>query len=286
MYKHGEKSGEYLSEGGKCSDSELMSGEEDKEYKYEYREPVTRLSQKDKYELWQGQFVICSIIISVCVAITGAIHAYSYNQRYKQLEETLDWVASYMASATKDEYAGIAQTLRHDLIFSDYNEGIKFLAEHIPNTAKACRIDGESLPAQVYLVSTNTGELYPLDLFMQEEGENNLAEKPGKMDLSFAYDEVSRTSVHIIKNFEEEQVSATLYRHYGIVSLQRMKTIFCDDCIDKILDVVEGRGISEFMLFDALENTFHPIADGTTLQIGDYSLTIVCINNDYKILME
>ena len=44
---------------------------------------------------------------------------------------------------------------------------------------------------------TNTGELYELDLF--EKGENPDTGEYGYTSMSFGYDEVSQTSLHITK---------------------------------------------------------------------------------------
>ena len=64
-----------------------------------------------------------------------------------------------------------------------------------------------------------------------------------------------------------------------------MKTLFCDDCIREILETVEHQLIEEFFIYDTVERKFYPIDDGTTIQIGDYSLEIEYKNSDYKIMI-
>ena len=63
-----------------------------------------------------------------------------------------------------------------------------------------------------------------------------------------------------------------------------MKTLFCDDCIREILETVEHQLIEEFFIYDTEERQFYPIDDGTTIQIGDYSLEIEYKNSERHFL--
>lgn len=101
--------------------------------------------------------------------------------------------------------------------------------------------------------------------------------------MNFGYDEVSQTSLHVSKNPDQQTGSVDLDRGRGIVSAHRMKTLFCDDCIQKILETVEYQLIEEFVIYDTEERKFYPIDDGTTVQIGDYSLEIEYKNSGYEI---
>ena len=101
--------------------------------------------------------------------------------------------------------------------------------------------------------------------------------------MNFGYDEVSQTSVHITKSPDQKTGSAGIDRGRGIVSVHRMKALFCDDCIRDILNTVKHQLIEEFFIFDTEKRAFYPIDDGTTLQIGDYRLDIEYADSDYRI---
>lgn len=80
---------------------------------------------------------------------------------------------------------------------------------------------------------------------------------------------------------EYEDVAKSLrhdlvFSEYGqeIVSVQKMKAIFCDECIRKLLNAVENQPMKEFVIYDSKKRSFHPIALGKDLQIGNYSLEI------------
>lgn len=118
-------------------------------------------------------------------------------QNSEDMEELMGMIATYMGSATKDEYGEIAQTIRRDLVFSEYGQEIESYIQYVPNMAGRCRTCEGGFPSQAYLVCTNTGELYELDLF--ENGENPDKGEYGYMSMSFGYDEVRQTNLHITK---------------------------------------------------------------------------------------
>lgn len=263
-----------------------------------YDTSVKHLSQADKRTLWYGGGLFCSGMTAVCLLITAISNLHIGRRNDAYVEEAMNMIATYMASATGDEYDGIVRTIRHDLVFSEYNQCTGNLIQYIPNTSEICRLDTEELPARIYLVCANTGEFYPLDLFMLEDsckdgtGEGIIYSQNNSTNggdegtvVSFGYDEISRTSLQIVKKPEQGEGSVTLCRDSGIVSVQRMKALFCDDCISRMLNAVENCCVGEFVILDKEERIFYPVDDGATLQIGDYTLEIVCINKDYKIIL-
>lgn len=203
----------------------------------------------------------------------------NYHQN-KDMEKTISLIAAYMASATKDEYDDIAKTIRHDLVCSEFGEDIENFIQYIPNTADYCRTCMDNYSAQVFLICTNTGESYPLDLF--RNGEEPDAHYGGA-ELSFGYDEISQTHLHITKSPGQKEGYAELYRKNGIVSMHRMKNLFCDNCIQAILNIVSKQAIGEFVIFNPQEKVFYPIEAGTVTQIGDYTLETKSEKEGYKI---
>ena len=91
------------------------------------------LSQHDKRSLLYGGFMIGAVtfaFISISIMV-GNIWTSHRNQ--KEMEDFLGTVATYMATATDDEYEEIAQTIRHDLVYSQYGQDIENLIRYIPN---------------------------------------------------------------------------------------------------------------------------------------------------------
>ena len=82
------------------------------------------LSQHDKRSLLYGGFMIGAVtfvFLSIGIMV-GNIWTNHRNQ--KDMEELLGTIATYMATATDDEYEEIAQTIRHDLVYSQYGQDI------------------------------------------------------------------------------------------------------------------------------------------------------------------
>lgn len=77
-----------------------------------------------------------------------------------------------------------------------------------------------------------------------------------------------------------------LSREYGIVSVHKMKALFCDDCIEDIFKAVEDMRVSEFVIFDAGKKAFYPIDDGMMIWIGDYILECKEKKGDYEITVK
>lgn len=242
---------------------------------------VLHLSQSDKRSLCYGVFLACSCTALACILSVVVNVTFIVRRDNAYVEEAMDLIAVYLASATGNEYEGILQTVRHDLVIRGFDRELVNFIQYIPNTADICSLDREGLSAQAYLVCANTGEVYPLDL--QEGGPGNGSKD---MDLSFGYDEISQTSIHIAKHPEQGEGFATLHRDSGIVSVQRMKAYFCDDCIRNFLTAVEDCRIKELAIVDVEEKIFYPVEDGTTLEIGSCVLRVVCLNGDCRILIE
>ena len=240
-----------------------------------------RLSSSDRRWLLYWNFITCMGVAALFLIVTGINNIRVTRQNGRDVEKAMSMIATYMASATKDEYDDIAQSIRHDLVFTEYGKDIENFIQYIPNTAETCHTCMKSYPAQALLVCTNTGQFYSLDLY--DIGESPDESSRGGTLMNFGYDEISQTHIHISKSLGEQTGYAGIDRGRGIVSVHRMKTLFCDDCIQEILKTVEHQLIEELVIFDTEKRIFYPIDDKTTLQIGDYCLDIEYENSDYNI---
>ena len=169
------------------------------------------------------------------------------------------------------------------MVFSDYEDDIEKYVQYIPNTSDVCRACKGSYPAQAVLVSLNTGESYALDLFERgiepEDYQNNI-------QLTFGYDEISQTSIRISKSPGEKEGSAEIERGKGIVSVHRMKKLFCDDCIESMLKTVQNQTLEELVILDTENDIFYPVENEDEIQIGDYKLKTEYRDNDYDIVVK
>lgn len=234
----------------------------------EFDNSKKHLSQSDKRSIWYGAFIMCMVTVSLCCFVIAVSNLRVSLQNEKDVEEILNTIGAYMASATEEEYDDIAKSIRRDLILGEYGQNVEEASKYIPNTSKDCITCIGSYPAQAYLLCTNTGELYSLDLFENDEesGDGNSG-----TSMSFGYDEISETSIQITKNAGQREGSAVVRHERGIVSVHRMKTIFCDACISKMLNTVQSKLVEEFVIFDADKKLFYPVSEGG-VKIGDYDL--------------
>lgn len=237
------------------------------------------LSQSDKRDLWYGALLICMFTIAFYGLVSAFVNLRVSQTNSDDVEKIMGTIAAYIGSATEDEYEEIAKTIRNDLVISGYGKELETYIQYIPNTSEECRLCAADFPSQVYLVCTNTGQPYELDLF--EKGEDPDDNKNG-LGMSFGYDEISETSLYITKVPAQKWGNAVVQRERGIVSVQRMKALFCDDCIFKMLEAVENQPVEEFIIFDAGQRAFYPIAEGT-VEIGDYTLQIKYNDGKYEI---
>lgn len=232
---------------------------------------IKNLSQSDKRSIWYGAFIMCMVTVSICSFVIATSNSRVSRQNEKDVEEVMSMIGAYMASATDDEYDDIAKSIRHDLILGTFGQDTVKAIQYIPNTSKDCRTCMESYQAQAYLLCNNTGELYSLDLFENDDETNG---DSGGTIMSFGYDEISETSIRITKSPEKKEGTATVQSERSIVSVQRMKSLFCDECICKILNVAKNQLVEEFVIFDADNKLFYPLSEGT-VKIGRYALDIV-----------
>ena len=73
-----------------------------------------------------------------------------------------------------------------------------------------------------------------------------------------------------------------LDRGRGIVSFHKMKSLYCDDCIQDILNTVENELVDEAVLYDTEKKKFYPVTEGS-LQIGDYAFDLFYEAGSFRI---
>ena len=197
-----------------------------------------------------------------------------------QNRRLINTVTAYIASATDDEYDQISWQLRHDLVYSEFGQNIDNVVRYIPNTSDLCPVCSATDWAQAFLICTNTGEFYEMDVYVD-------VFQPdihyGAVHMANGYDEISQTELSTTRTPDEKKTTIELRRKRGIVSIHKMKTLFCDKCIRNILITTENAPIVEFVIFDSKEKKFHPIDDEITVRIGDYQIVTTEIRGDYKI---
>lgn len=227
------------------------------------------LSKSDKNFLLFSYFMVSAFTVVMVLLAVGVSNLWAVRRNTADMERVLDKVETYLMSATEDEYDRIARTVRHDLVFRDNSRNMQKYARYISNSSEQCCACKKSSAAQAVLISLNTGESYDLDLRELETGQNNAQ---GSVQASFGYDEISQARFCILKSPEREERVAKLERGNGIVSIHRMKKLFCDNCVDDILKAVEGEEIEEFVICDTEKNIFYPVKDEDEIQIGNCML--------------
>lgn len=245
---------------------------------------MIHLSRQDKRSLLYGGFMISMMTLFLLLAAVTVSNYRADREKAESLEKVLDTVNAYLATATEDEYENVAETIRHDLVYSKYSEDIESLIQYIPNTADGCCLERKGCLARTNLVFLNTGEMYGLDVF--ETGELSEPEEEGySVQLTCGYDEISESSIRITKERGEGTGTAVLSRGRGIVSIHKMKGKFCDTCIQKILETVKGEAVGEAVIYDAVDKRFYPVTESER-QIGDYVFQTEYEQGNYEIQIE
>ena len=149
--------------------------------------------------------------------------------------------------------------------------------DYIPNTAKQCLAEPGGLPYQACRLDLNTSQAYSLDIY--RDG----MEKSG-VQVSWGYDEISETSLRIVADRNSGTGTAVIDGKRSIVSVHRMKTLFCDACIHRMLQVNEKVLEPELILYSGAESEFYPIEGGVTYLCGEYEVQISCDEQgDYEL---
>lgn len=195
----------------------------------------------------------CCVIACIVIVIINTTLLLSFNHR-------INFITACITTATDKEYTQIAQEIRHDLI---YHSDIKELIQYIPNTTTDCPTCKDFYPYSVYFLAINTGELYCINTVNKLTGE--------QFSFSSGYDEISQTKLNIIYN---RTCTASINQKLDTISIHRMKTIFCDDCIDKILAVIDLQDITSFVIFIPQEQAFYPISKYTEISLENIAIEI------------
>ncbi len=226
---------------------------------------MKRLFDNVNEETYNSCFLACVIVCFLfSCTILGATYI-SNRQAAKDMNEMSNMIIAYIATATDDEYDQIAEEIRHDFIFRKWDERTRQFLQYIPNKAAQCRACQFDHPPQMYLLAVNNGGLY-----------NIASETPppsGSISFSGGYDEISQTRLSIVRDSYLDYDMLSLRQGNDVVSVHRMKNIFCDDCIDKILSTINGQTITSFVFFSASDNAFYPISDGQEMQYDDYTIS-------------
>lgn len=249
----------------------------------EYDNSKKHLSQSDKRFLLYGNFVVGICTVTLVILFSGINNSRISYRNDVDLKAIINIIKSYIGVATEDEYDKIAQTIRHDLVFSDHSEDIEKYIPYISNTSDMCNFCEENFSARIILVSLNTGDAYPLDL-MEEEMVTDACRHG--VQIAFGYDEISRTKIRILKILQEQKCCVEIERRDGIVSIHKMKSLFCDNCITDILNAIENQVIEELVIIDVEKKIFYPVENERQIKIGDYTLKTEYKDGNYKITVK
>lgn len=231
--------------------------------------PVFHMNLPDQGRILYKSVMVCFCAISLLLPIERM-----------QNRRTINTIAAYIASATDDEYDKISWQLRHDLVYSDFGQNKDNFVRYIPNTSDLCPTCNADDWAQAFLVCTNTGEFYEMDVYVDGFRPDT---HYGAVHMANGYDEISQTELSTTRTPDKQRTTIELRRKRGIVSIHRMKALFCDDCIHNILTTIENAQVGEFVIFDPREKKFYPIDDEIAVRIGDYDIVTTEIGGTYQL---
>jgi len=223
---------------------------------------MKNIFNNDEENITYSCFLACLATFCICIIYFTLIALQINYKTNKSTEETLNMIAAYIITATDDEYDDITKQIRQDLIL---HTNTKQFIQYIPNTANQCLTCQMEHPLQVYLLAINTGEVYSVN--------RETPQPSGSISFTGGYDEISKTNLDIVMDGDLNYNIASLTQEQDIVSIHRMKTIFCDDCIDKILTTINNQLITSFVFFSTENNTFYPITNNQKIQSAGCNIT-------------
>lgn len=242
-------------------------------YSYEYD---GYLFQSDKAYLLLGALLVCLISI----VATSWIMYFSYQKNDEEYEkglyDFLNTAAAYTANLTDDEYQMVAEELRHQLAFTNFNadNDIEMYMKYIANTAESCPLDQEHYPYKYYLVMTNNGEMEPIDCWAEEISDDEV------VSFGALWDEVNETSVRFLYYPNKRETEIAISAGRGTVSAHKMKQTFCDECIRKLFDVFEETVLEELVIFDSKSGELYPIRE-MDMEIDGHIIEI-CLDEQWN----
>lgn len=136
-----------------------------------------------------------------------------------------------------------------------------------PNTAEVCRLCEGWNPLPVSLLCVNNGNFCSLDLF---DGGNQRDDGVyGYVHLSGGGDMSTGLRFEIEKIPDDRQGMVTLWPGNGYVDAREMKKLYCDSCIEKLVEVMEESEITELVIVG--EQEIYPVRGGS-LRTGSYQI--------------
>lgn len=211
-----------------------------------------------KKEIFWSCLTACLATFLICLIF----FTYIFCNTIRQNDEILNTFIGYLANATDDEYDEIAQEIRYDLI---YRVDKKQYIQYIPNTSTNCPTCKSIYEYEypIYFLANNTGKLYSIDTVNKLTGE--------QFSHGTGFDEISQTRFSVIY---DKKCTVRISQEKDVVSVTRMKTIFCDDCIDKILAAIEYKDITSFVIFLPQEQAFYPISENIEIPLENIATEI------------
>ncbi len=82
------------------------------------------LSQSDKRNLWYGAFMACMVTVGLSSFVVAISNIRVSRENSEDMQAVMEMIATYLGSATQDEYDEIVKTIRNDLVFSEYGREI------------------------------------------------------------------------------------------------------------------------------------------------------------------
>lgn len=135
------------------------------------------------------------------------------------------------------------------------------------NSAEDCRICGKWDPPPVGLLCINSGDTYSLDLF---DGGNQRDDGIyGYVHFSNGGDRLTGLRFEIKKVPDEKWGMVTLWAGNGYLDAGEMKTLYCDSCIEKLLEATEGSEVSGLVVVRGQD--IYPVREGS-LWAGPYQI--------------
>lgn len=151
------------------------------------------------------------------------------------------------------------------------------------DTSMPCGVHEPVEEGPLYLVCIGSGSMKTVDAY----GQQRLMEKQEKYGYSSfggGNDEGSGSSYTVMQLPDDAVSWVSINNGNSIISSKSIHPCFCEDCAEKISNILPLFQRHTYVLYDAIAEEYHPIAVGTK-QIGNYIVEVEREDDGYHMVV-
>lgn len=159
----------------------------------------------------------------------------------------------------------------------------QYVSPEKPETTMSCGVHIPAEEGPLYLVCVGSGTVKSVDAYGQQRL-IGMQEEYGYASFGGGQDENSGSSYTIVHMPDDAVSWVSITNGRSIINSRSIHSCFCEDCAEKISDILPLFQRHTYVLYDAVAEEYHSIAIGTE-QIGDYIIEVTKEDNGYHLVV-